>query len=886
MDISSLIESDAAGSTSRAPHASPESRKEPNRGFTSPHDTQPEPRERFAQRGSGVEPHQHPQPPPLRPPLQNEFRSPSTSSYNSAHSPYTKTPSSALSTGQYPFPQPSTHHSSYGTHPLQHHQYEGQAFPISTAQQGHGQPLSLPQTPTSGTPGGSFPSFQQHRPPSSHSASTPTSGHAQTPILLRDSPQQNHAQIRGSYVSHPTQQYFSQPGTPLGPPTTLGRQSSGIRRESPSSYDHKRANSGGSHGQHQPSFQQANSLRNHSGLSPTAYAPMHTQMPLQQDSPINQDRERSLSVSPKTRLPSQSLPGTSVANLEHSRALDSQVTPAKRKAGESRPGQYPLEQQPSSKRSMSLGVGGMLNASDEGETNNHYHQPHGNHNRYPQPLPHNEALQSNRGRGSIGDVREDSFSSASNHGVIAPSIPAVNQQPSMNSPTNEEQAPPGVKKRLVYETHHIIRPVQAASKPMVPDTALPERASSVDQQPASQGPTVGLQNPPKTSKRRERYREVPIFAQSARQKDRGGIHINGQRQVVGKSPLQKQQQPPNDMSHASTKQDINGLGMSRPDAVQPELESSGLLGPWEPTITNVIPAEELTREIMNYLFGSVVQMNGVVFGPAGGSTAGGGAVVEIEAKIGQIIDKNTNDRIRLPVMTECILSRTDPNLRTAFRSSMTAAQHSRLNGFLNQALTNSKPALPGEAPKKPRVPLTYVHTRETDTFYELSPNAINTLPPSVQAYLDRRNRPKVRITTDQKTGKEMAKIIKVRVSDIEVYSPQTPFDWRVSVSLEVNYDGDTRDLVEMSEGKERKKADRNKDRVSYKHSHYQIDLTQVKAAEANAKVEKEHELEIEVSSAAVRDQGQLVLQGQPNKYEELIKGFVDNVRTLVRYCRE
>ena len=79
----------------------------------------------------------------------------------------------------------------------------------------------------------------------------------------------------------------------------------------------------------------------------------------------------------------------------------------------------------------------------------------------------------------------------------------------------------------------------------------------------------------------------------------------------------------------------------------------------------------------------------------------------------------------------------------------------------------------------------------------------------------------------------MAKIIKVRVSDIEVYSPQTPFDWRVSVSLEVNYDGDMRELVETTEGKDQKRPDRNKDRVSYKHSHYQIDLTQVKAAEVS-----------------------------------------------------
>lgn len=371
-------------------------------------------------------------------------------------------------------------------------------------------------------------------------------------------------------------------------------------------------------------------------------------------------------------------------------------------------------------------------------------------------------------------------------------------------------------------------------------------------------------------KRRERYREIPIFAQSARQRGRGGPLINGQRQMAGKSPAMVHQQPPSTI----------------PYPPKPEVDTTKILGEWEPTINNVIPAEELTREIMNYLYGTVVQMNGVVFGPAGGSTSSRGAVVEIEAKIGQIIDKNTNDRLRLPVMTECLLSRTDPNLRTAFRSSMTAAQHSRLNGFLNLALQRSQPAPPGDPSKKPRVALTYVHTRETDTFYDLSQNAINTLPPSVLAYLDRRNKPKVRITTDQKTGKEMAKIIKVRISDIEVYSPQTPFDWRVSVSLEVNYDGDMRDLVETSEGKDRKYPDRNKDRVSYKHSHYQIDLTQVKAAGANSSVEKEHELEVEISSAAVREQGQLVSQGQPNKYEDLIKGFVDNVRTLVRHCKD
>lgn len=52
------------------------------------------------------------------------------------------------------------------------------------------------------------------------------------------------------------------------------------------------------------------------------------------------------------------------------------------------------------------------------------------------------------------------------------------------------------------------------------------------------------------------------------------------------------------------------------------------------------------------------------------------------------------------------------------------------------------------------------------------------------------------------------------------------------------------------------------------------------------KMDKEHELEIEVSSEEVRKQGLLVMNNQPNGYEDLIKGFVDNVRLLARYCKE
>jgi len=157
------------------------------------------------------------------------------------------------------------------------------------------------------------------------------------------------------------------------------------------------------------------------------------------------------------------------------------------------------------------------------------------------------------------------------------------------------------------------------------------------------------------------------------------------------------------------------------------------------------------------------------------------------------------------------------------------AQHRALNGFLNKALVDSQPpkqpATKVVIPPKPRIPMSYVHTKECDAFYELSQAGHLSLPPSIRAQLNPRHRAKVRITTDQKTGKELAKIVKARVADLDIYSPRTAFDWRVSVNLEMNYDGDMRDLVETTDGG--KRADRNKDRMSYRHLAYQIDLTQV-----------------------------------------------------------
>lgn len=145
-----------------------------------------------------------------------------------------------------------------------------------------------------------------------------------------------------------------------------------------------------------------------------------------------------------------------------------------------------------------------------------------------------------------------------------------------------------------------------------------------------------------------------------------------------------------------------------------------------------------------------------------------------------------------------------------------------MNNFLNEAV---KASLPHTNPG--RIPLSYAHKKERDTFYEVSPSE---LPPVIRQNLNPRHKPRVRVTTDQRTGEVLAKIVKCRVADLDIVSPRTWVDFRISVNLEISYDGEVNHLpvIEMGGGKAR---DRNKDRMSYRHLAYQVDLTQVANSE-------------------------------------------------------
>ena len=173
-----------------------------------------------------------------------------------------------------------------------------------------------------------------------------------------------------------------------------------------------------------------------------------------------------------------------------------------------------------------------------------------------------------------------------------------------------------------------------------------------------------------------------------------------------------------------------------------------------------------------------------------------------------------------------------------------------------------------------RQPILYKHLHEQDTFYDLTETDIAKLPASIRGMIKRTpgtGKPKVRVTINKEDGAVAAQVIKVRLRDLHVYCPNHRFDYRISVNAELNWPFSVDNLKPAGED------DRKKDRMSYRHQMYRIDLTQVSALTVT------HELEVEVDADVIRQEGQMLLQGEKSSnYEEIVKGFVDNVRILAR----
>ena len=172
--------------------------------------------------------------------------------------------------------------------------------------------------------------------------------------------------------------------------------------------------------------------------------------------------------------------------------------------------------------------------------------------------------------------------------------------------------------------------------------------------------------------------------------------------------------------------------------------------------------------------------------------------------------------------------------------------------------------------KPPRIPLDYRHTKQIDSLYQMANER------------DSRNAQKIRVTRDAQ-GNILSTIIKENLAHLNIHSPKTPFDWRVSINNERKVESQLPPGFEL-------RSERKKDRMTYLHQHIQVDLTQVINVHLiriqlmkPAEKEKSHELEVELRDIdKLKMEAENAKMGKESKYEELIRVFVDNVRLLAR----
>lgn len=292
------------------------------------------------------------------------------------------------------------------------------------------------------------------------------------------------------------------------------------------------------------------------------------------------------------------------------------------------------------------------------------------------------------------------------------------------------------------------------------------------------------------------------------------------------------------------------------------------LGPWEPCIKgSMAQSDRFTLQVGKYLFEEILRRSDVGVG-----NAHNGAL-EIEAKLGTLVDRNTDQRVHLPVQNPAVLDR-NMSSRLRFESHMTEAHHKRLNEFLNQAVQESI-TLPG------RHRLDYKHRYEIDSFAQLSAAGFDALPRSALNYLDQARQPRLRTSINERappgTDPVIARIVKIRLADLDIFCPGSPFDCRISINIEVDMHRPGIDPTTIVEGGDTKIGERKKDRLSYTHSVYSVDLTQVKSADGR----KIHELEIEVDAIKLRDQAELEAAGQASGFGDMVQGLVNNIFTLM-----
>lgn len=624
MDLRTIINTDAAGVSNKNPTAqqqqqqqqqSPSSLRPPSAPSEQPLDIHRV--SHFSDAAASPSPYpvppesraRPPQPPPLQPPLQSPSGS---SSYGSAQSPYQHNSASSLSAGP---------HSQSGGQPFYHTIPSRESHGPNSAASGHAQSaglISSPYTPRGASSGAPQPYFsQQHPQPPAQSVGTP-SAHSfpyhtrEGSVGLQQQPPPPPPPQQPLQQSHPMSVHppsYSPNHTRSQPGTPLGPPPASFSGPSPHL---PRPPSSGRGSQHNPPSSPWHGPDMHgrefrdSG-SPIAYGSYH---PSGQPPGVHRPRHHSIETDKE--------PISSVSPRTSSRQGESVAS-------------YQDQNIPTGKDIES-------GAPKTTDINNRGHFP--------------------------GNTHDTAGSTALSQ--YPPTTPTASQRQISNEPTT------------------LSPPTRRSTGNDIDASGIMHNATPPTATPNIQPPLTASASSIDVHKRkRRRYNEPPIFARraprvsgrpppipsghhpSAAPRKPAKIDSPSAKSTPKVTPLPRPIMPTNSVPDGKVPVNGNSGHTSSPSEPIPTS-----LGPWEPSIMGVIPHEEVTKIICDFLFQQVVMRKDIGAGPAGGSAVGQGAILEVEAKLGQFVDRNRGSRLHLPVLTECIISKDDPNMRIAFESSM------------------------------------------------------------------------------------------------------------------------------------------------------------------------------------------------------------------------
>lgn len=188
----------------------------------------------------------------------------------------------------------------------------------------------------------------------------------------------------------------------------------------------------------------------------------------------------------------------------------------------------------------------------------------------------------------------------------------------------------------------------------------PSTAASYTSKP-SPAPQASPAPPPKSASvsAPRTPREVPPWA-------RRFDWIALQRGEVRQAHIPERPPPPQQLPISQqpiSQKPIGQQPIPRQPSAPPPLDSIGGL---EPSLTNVQPYDDVVRKVCDFLWSTVVEREDLHGGVPEGAHPN--IKLEIEGKLGTLVDRNTNERVNLPILTQAVSAL--PTTKLGFESHM------------------------------------------------------------------------------------------------------------------------------------------------------------------------------------------------------------------------